>query len=119
MHTSCNVILLVYFIDPLNTPIITTMDPSKVKVVYNIYRINSETEAGPLIVGYEVFRFGVPMIGEYDNAGRNKTVTISPAVPGAQYRIQAWELSNDGRRSAAPAVESVEATEASKLTNAL
>ena len=56
-----------------------------------------------LIAGYEVTRFGVPMIGQYVNTGRGRTVTISPAVPGAQYRITAWAL-GDGRRSATPAV---------------
>ena len=56
-----------------------------------------------VIAGYEVTRFGVPMIGEYVNTGRGRRVTISPAVPGAQYRITAWALS-DGRRSTTPAV---------------
>ena len=56
-----------------------------------------------LIAGYEVIRFGVPMIGEYVNTGRGRRVTISPAVPGAQYRITAWALGG-GTRSATPAV---------------
>ena len=47
--------------------------------------------------------FGVPMIGEYVNTGRGRRVTISPAVPGAQYRITAWAI-GDGGRSATPAV---------------
>ena len=34
------------------------------------------------------------MIGEYVNTGRGRRVTISPAVPGAQYRITAWALGN-------------------------
>ena len=42
------------------------------------------------------------MIGQYVNTGRGRRVTISPAVPGAQYRITAWALS-DSRRSATPA----------------
>ena len=42
------------------------------------------------------------MIGQYVNTGRGRRVTISPAVPGAQYRITAWAL-GDGR-SASPAV---------------
>ena len=54
------------------------------------------------------------MIGEYVNTGRGRRVTISPAVPGAQYRITAWAL-GDGSRSATPAVESVTTGEASKL----
>ena len=46
------------------------------------------------------------MIGEYVNAHRGRRVTISPAVPGAQYRITAWALDGNynGGRSATPAV---------------
>ena len=51
------------------------------------------------------------MIGEYVNTGRGRRVTISPAVPGAQYRITAGEL-GDGTRSATPAVEYVTTGEA-------
>ena len=48
------------------------------------------------------------MIGVYVNTGRGRRVPISPAVPGAQYRITAWALSGDnGSRSATPAVKSV------------
>ena len=54
------------------------------------------------------------MIGEYVNTGRGRRVTISPAVPGAQYRITAWAL-NTGSRSATPAVESITAGKASEL----
>ena len=43
------------------------------------------------------------MIGQYVNTGRGRRVTISPAVPGAQYRITAWAL-GDGNRSETPAV---------------
>ena len=43
------------------------------------------------------------MIGQYVNTGRGSRVTISPAVPGAQYRIIAWAL-GDGMRSPTPAV---------------
>ena len=85
-----------------------------VEVMYNIDSMN--LEMGPLIVGYEVFRFGVPMRGEYDDVRTSRRVTISHLVPGTNYRIESWALSNDGRRSAAPAVENVETTEASKLT---
>ena len=69
---------------------------------YEVKRNNDTTNA--LIAGYEVIRFGVPMIGEYENAGRGRRVTISPAVPGAQYKITAWALhGDDRRRSAKPA----------------
>ena len=79
-------------------------------VVYRAQRNDDIT--GPFITGYEVIRFGVPMIGEYVNTGRRR-VTINPAVPGAQYRITAWAL-GDGRRSAVPAVEYVNAENASE-----
>ena len=47
------------------------------------------------------------MIGEYVNTGTGRRVAISPAVPGAQYRITAWALiaNYNGRRSARPAME--------------
>ena len=74
-------------------------------VEYRVQRNDGITNA-PLITGYEVARFGIPMIGQYVNAGRSRRVTISPAVPGAQYRITAWAL-GDGRRSATLAVVDV------------
>ena len=41
---------------------------------------------------YEVTRFGVPMIGQYVNtAGRGRSVTISPAVPGA-HAVQDYSM---------------------------
>ena len=46
------------------------------------------------------------MIGQYVNTGRGSRVTITPVVPGAQYRITAWALGDD-RRSATPAVVDV------------
>ena len=66
-----------------------------------------------LITGYEVTRFGIPMIGQYVNKGKGGRVAISPAVPDAQYRITAWALGN-GRRSATPAVEDATIREASE-----
>ena len=68
--------------------------------------------ANLLIAGYEVTHFGVPMIGQYVNTGRGRRVTISPAVPGAQYRITAWALHGNGGRSATPAVEDATTREA-------
>ena len=88
-------------------------------VEYQVQRNDDITRA--VITGHEVIRFGVPMIGEYVNAGtgRRSRVTISPAVPGAQYRITAWALIGNDRRSATPAVEYVttgEASECGKLS---
>ena len=79
-------------------------------VEYQVTRNDAITN--PLIAGYEVFRFGVPMIGEYVNTGRGRRVTISPAVPGAQYRITAWATTGGGRRSATPMVAHITAGEA-------
>ena len=58
------------------------------------------------------------MIGQYVNTGRGSRVTISPAVPGAQYRITAWAL-GDGRRSATPAVVDVTTVEAGQCVSYL
>ena len=81
---------------------------------YQVQRNDDITNV--VIAGYEVIRFGVPMIGEYDNTGKGRTVTISPSVPGAQYRITAWALSYSGGRSATPGVKVATTGEASKCT---
>ena len=92
-------------------PEVTVTDVTSSQVVYETTAHGSATRA---ITGYEVLRFGVPMIGEYVNTGRGMNVTISPAVPGAQYRITAWALDSGTRRSATPAVKSVTAGELSE-----
>ena len=78
-------------------------------VEYQVQRNNAK--ANPLIAGYEVFHFGVPMIGEYVNTGGGRRVTISPAVPGAHYRITAWALGDNSRRSAVVYATTGEASE--------
>ena len=83
-------------------------------VEYRVQR--SDVIIEPLITGYEVTRFGVPMIGENVNAGTGRRVTISPAVPGAQYRITAWALTSDDTRSATPAVVYATTGEASECS---
>ena len=67
-------------------------------VEYQVQSRDDMTDA--LISGYEVIRFGVPMIGTaYYNSGRVMGLErISPAVPGAQYRITAWALDTGGVR---------------------
>ena len=80
-------------------------------VKYQVKRHDDTTDA--LITGYEVTRSGVPMIGQYVNAQTGRRVTISPAIPGAQYRITSWALIGDGRRSARPAVVYATARETS------
>ena len=95
--------------DPLSIPSLVVDRATKLAVKYQVNDITN-----PLIAGYEVARFGVPMIGQYVNAQIGRRVTISPAVPGAQYRITTWALAGrNGRRSARPAVEYVTARETS------
>ena len=96
---------------PLSVPKLT-VNTFSTDGMYQVER--NDTETTRVITGYEVIRFGVPMIGEYVNTGRGRRVTISPAVPGAQYRITAWAL-DSSRRSATPAVEYVTTREASEL----
>ena len=96
-------------------PGVTVTDVTSSQVVYETTANGSATTH--VLAGYKVFHFGVPMIGEYVNTGRGRRVTISPAVPGAQYKITAWTLAN-GSRSATPAVvESVSTGEACELCN--
>lgn len=64
-----------------------------------------DRDTAGIIAGYEVYRYGVPMLGVYVNGGKQSTVTISRAVPGTRYRIVAMALGH-GRRSDIPAVES-------------
>ena len=76
---------------PVSTPGVTVPRVTSSQVEYETTAQGSATR---VIAGYEVTRFGVPMIGQYVNTGRGSRVTISPAVPGAQYRITAWALGN-------------------------
>ena len=94
-----------YSSDPLSVPSFTMNTATSTSVVYRVERTDDATIR--VITGYEVFHFGVPMLGEYVNARTMRTVTISPVVPGAQYRITAWALDSGTRRSATPAVKSV------------
>ena len=90
--------------DPLRVPSLMVDRVTISKVEYQVQSNDDMTDA--VITGYEVIRFGVPMIGEYVNAGRGRRVTISPVAFDAQYKIAAWAFNgNHGRRSAAPAVE--------------
>ena len=82
---------------------------TKSAVEYLIQRTDEEIDK--VIIGYVVTRFGVPMIGQYVNAGIAKRVTISLAVPSVQYRITAWAL-GDGRRSAIPEMKNTATGEA-------
>ena len=96
---------------PIKVPDLSLNEIKNTTVEYQTQRNDNITI--PLIAGYEVTRFGLPMIGQYVNTGGGKRVTISPAVPGAQYRVTAWALGN-GSRSATPAVENATTEEASK-----
>ena len=106
----------IYHSDPLSVPRLTVNTATSTGVEYKVERRDTATIL--VITGYEMFHFGVPMIGQYINVntgtGRVRTVTISPAVPGAQYRITAWALDSGTRRSATPAVKSAVTGEASE-----
>ena len=95
--------------DPLSVPGLMVDRVTNSTAEYQVKTNDAITNA--VITGYEVTRFGVPMIGQYVNAGRGRRVTISPAVPGAQYRITAWALT---RRSATRAVVNATTGEASE-----
>ena len=97
--------------DPISVPRLDVVE-SNSAVEFQVQRTDMVTSR--LIVGYTVSRFGIPMIVEYDNLGNRRRVTISPAVPAALYRITAWALDSDNRRSATPAVEDATTGEASK-----
>ena len=99
--------------DPLTVPSLKVDSVTTSVVRYRVRKLRNDAITKAVIAGYEVTRFGVPMIGENVNISRGRRVTISPAVPGAQYRITAWAL-GDGRRSGAPAVEYATAGEASE-----
>ena len=102
--------------DALGVPRLTDPQVTSTGVEYRVRSMDDATTR--VIAGYEVTRFGVPMIGEYDNEGKAETqkrVTISPAVPGAQYRVTAWALDSGTRRSATPAVEGATTGEAREL----
>ena len=80
------------------------------------YYVQTDADiANSVITGNKVTRFGVPMIGEYVKVGTSGTISISPAVPGAQYKITAWALGNGNRRSATPALEDATTGEASMM----
>ena len=96
---------------PLKVPRVT-VNTASAKVKYQVQ--SSDNATTRVIAGYEVIRFGVPMIGVYVNAGRGRGVTISPAVPGDQYRITAWALGN-GARSETPTEAGAITGEASEL----
>ena len=106
-HTKC----FAHHSGPLSAPGLTAPTAS-ISATYQVQKSDDATTR--VITGYEVIHFGVPMIGEYDNTGRRRTMTISPAVPGAQYRITAWALGG-GTRSATPAVMYATTGEASEL----
>ena len=98
--------------DPLSVPSLMVGRVTSSVVEYHVQRNDDTTNA--LIAGYEVTRFGVPMIGEYVNGYTKKEVAISPAVPDAQYRITAWALRGNGSRSITPAVVYATTAEAGK-----
>ena len=71
-----------------------------------------------VIIGYHRLDLGVSVVGEYGNNDKDgKSKTFSSLVPGAKYRITAWNLGggDDRRRSQSPAVREVTTMEQSEL----
>ena len=97
---------------PLNVPRLT-VNTSRGTVEYRVEGRDAATTR--VLTGYDMFRFGVQMMGRYAYLDTGRTFTTGPAVPGAQYRITAWALTN-GRRSAKPAVEGATMGELSECT---
>ena len=60
-----------------------------------------------VIIGYHRLDLGQPVVGQYINNRRDKSITFSSLVTGAKYRITAWGLGggSDKRRSRSPAVK--------------
>ena len=111
VHQQYHDYMCLVLLHPVPAPGVTVPRVTSSQVEYETTAHGSATR---VIAGYEVTRFGVPMIGQYVNTGRGRRVTISPVVPGAQYRITAWAL-GDGRRSATPTVVNVTTGEAGTL----
>ena len=74
-----------------------------------------------VIIGYHRLDLGVPVVGEYENNGKDSSRTFSSLVPGAKYRITAWGLgrAEDGKKSQLPAVREVTTMEKSELMGTL
>ena len=83
---------------------------------YVVDAVDKDTQF--IIAQYRVHCFGVLLLGECVSGGTHSTITISPAVPGARYRITAWAL-GDGGRSATPTVENIVTEGASELNSLL
>ena len=99
MNSKCAIHYLWFsFLDTLSIPSLMVLKVTESLVEYKVEKGDDLTN--PMIIGHEVFRFGVPMIGKYANTGARRKFTISPAVPGTQYRITVWALHVDGNRSA-------------------
>ena len=88
--------VFLFYTAPIGAPELMVGNVTNSAVEFQVQSRDDMTDA--LISGYEVIRFGVPMIGTaYYNSGRVMGLErISPAVPGAQYRITAWALDTGG-----------------------
>ena len=107
-----NCLYTIHHSGPLNVSRLT-VNASRGTVKYRVERHDNATTR--VITGYDMFRFGVQMIGRYVNLGTGRSFTTGHAVPGAKYRITAWALGN-GRRSTKPVVEGVTMGESSECT---
>ena len=118
LNVQCNVILFISYHSDLLNPLTVNKPSSTMNSAGMMYKVGgADRESYRTITGYEVIRYGVPMIGNYKNAGTGtsmKTVRISPVVPGAQYTITALQISGGSdmpkRRSAQTAVQAIATT---------
>ena len=94
---------------------ITNTTSTDTSITVNISTIASGIDR--VIIGYHRLDLGVPVVGEYENNYRRSSRTFSSLVPGAKYRITAWEFSagGDRRRSRSPAVMEVTTMKQSEL----
>ena len=70
-----------------------------------------------VIIGYHRLDLGQPVLGQFVNNNKKSSITFSPLIPGAKYRITAWGLGgrSDKRRSHSPAVVEVTTNQTSEL----
>ena len=111
-------ILLISYHSDLLKPLTVNKPSSTMNGAGMMYKVGGADEGSyRTITGHEVIRYGVPMIGNYKNAGTGtsmKTGKISPVVSGAQYTITALQISGGSdvpkRRSAQTAVQAITTT---------
>ena len=80
------------------------------------FTVTIPDEIARVINGYQRLDLGQPVVGQYVNNHRDRSVTYY-TLPGAKYRITVWGLGGGRhrRRSTSPAVVEFTAREQSEL----